>query len=330
MYCLEAASAALIIFVSSTALWIFLGKLSSASRATYCTMAEWSSVLRSGQRVLVLSGNAASKRLLTAWVRAAGAVVSVADCPEEGFTKSSFLAAGASGPRRFDVVIVDGVLDGLPEERLRTALARACAQLTPNGVLLLQGRAALPLNVLACLLQGPAKLLDSILRKLMGGAWTCRSRPNDLVACLPEDTMLESRRAAGPLNETLCVRKMAGAPGPALERLRRLYGNTSMDFCTSSAANRIGAAEEAIRYFVAVVERDDGAEEVGYFAYVELVVLQVRLRLVLMDPICAPGDRATTLRCFLENCGFGYPVCRKNLTCLAACRSRLVNNRCRS
>ena len=106
--------------------------------------------------------------------------------------------------------------------------------------------------------------------------------------------------AAGRLHGALTVRKLAAAPSEAVKRLRRLHGDTSMAFCTSPEANRIGTLEHCIRYFLA--SGDDVTAKVGYVAYVEQVIMGVRLRLVLMDPVGAPGDQETTLRFFHADC----------------------------
>ena len=106
--------------------------------------------------------------------------------------------------------------------------------------------------------------------------------------------------AAGRLHEALTVQKLAAAPSEAVERLRRLHCDTSMACCTSPEANRIGTPEQGIRYFLA--SGDDVTAKVGYVAYVEQVIMSVRLRLVLMDHVGAPGDQETTLRCFLADC----------------------------
>jgi len=79
-----------------------------------------------------------------------------------------------------------------------------------------------------------------------------------------------------------------------VERLRRLYGDTSMAFCTTSAGNRIGVSEEHLRYHL--------ADAFGYVAFTEHVVLGARLRLVIMDPVCAAADREATLRSFVGDC----------------------------
>jgi len=116
-----------------------------------------------------------------------------------------------------------------------------------------------------------------------------RGAPFDTAAWLPSDAILEVRMAAGRLHEALTVRKLAAAPSEAVERLRRLHGDTSMAFCTSPEANRIGTPEHCIRYFRA--SGDDVTSKVGYVAYGEQVIMGVRLCLCCDGPVGAPGTR---------------------------------------
>jgi len=141
--------------------------------------------------------------------------------------------------------------------------------------------------------------------------------PYDTAAWLPSDANLEVRRAAGRLHEALVVRKLKAPPNGTIERLRRLHGDASMAFCTSPEAHRIGTPEHGIRYFLASAHgtSSDDALKSGYVAYMERVILGVRLRLVLMDPVCALGERERTLQSFLADCKAAQ--CRPFFSCIS-------------
>lgn len=72
-----------------------------------------------------------------------------------------------------------------------------------------------------------------------------------------------------------------------------------MSYCTSPLANRIGLPESKLRYFLQTSRYSGADDDGGYVAYTEHVVLFTRLRLVIMDPVCAPDRRLCLLKAHL-------------------------------
>jgi len=259
--------------------------------------AEWRQHFAAGQSVLLVVGETGATAELAAFAGRSGCMVSTLGRDRASLPKSS---------EQYDAVVVDRYLSALPEDEAKDVLGQLCSLLSGGGVLLIQDFAVLPASQLVSLAQSMHHLLES----LWASVFVCDPRlhgpPYDTAAWLPNDVTLEARLAAGGLLEALTVRKLAAAPNQAVEHLRRLHGDTSMAFCTSPEANRIGTPEQGIRYFLASASGSSSGDNytapIGYVSYVEHVIWGVRLRLVLMDPVCAPESRLATLRAFLADC----------------------------
>jgi len=258
---------------------------------------KWENHFGAGQRVLIVCGSSGAEADLAVMARRSGSSVS---------TFGGDAGALAEVRGAYDVVVVDRYLSCLSEGEAEAAFKHLCSLVRAGGVLLAQDLAVLPASLLIGLAESLRRGLDLLWARIFVTTVPPRGPPYDTAAWLPSDANLEVRLAAGRLHEALVVRKLAASPSEAVERLRRLHGDTSMAFCTSSEANRIGAPEQGIRYFLASAHSassvDGSTAKSGYVAYVEQVIMGVRLRLVLMDPVCAPGDRETTLRTFLADC----------------------------
>jgi len=267
------------------------------SRGRLHVEAEWGQHFAAGQSVLLVVGETGTAAELAAFAGRSGCTVSTLGRDRASLPESS---------EQYDAVVVDRYLSALPEDEAKDVLGQLCSLLSVGGVLLIQDFAVLPASQLVSLAQSMHHLLES----LWASVFVCDPRlhgpPYDTAAWLPNDVTLEARLAAGGLLEALTVRKLAAAPNQAVEHLRRLHGDTSMAFCTSPEANRIGTPEQGIRYFLASASGSSSGDNytapIGYVSYVEHVIWGVRLRLVLMDPVCAPESRLATLRAFLADC----------------------------
>jgi len=271
-------------------LWLFRAELRALLvPAGPAPWRRWERHFRPGCRALLLGRGAAGlPRSVAKLAEARGASVV--------FSEPAALGQAAC----FDIVILLGCLDDLPAPDARSLMQQACARVAPGGVLLLRGGAAAPGGVLSWLLRDAlaapvARFLRDALKRLPGGL------AHDAAQWVPADMRVEARAPEGLLREVVEIRRLARAPSEVVERLRRLHGNTSMAFCTSSAANRIGVSPEQLRYHVA--EGVVPGDAIGYVAFLEQVVLGARLRLVIMDPVCAAADVEATLKSFLAESG---------------------------
>mmetsp|Transcript_26908 Transcript_26908/g.71402 ORF Transcript_26908/g.71402 Transcript_26908/m.71402 type:complete len:668 (-) Transcript_26908:358-2361(-) len=278
----------------------FVSRIVGGPRGTW---SAWLSHYGPGRRVLLVCRDERSSAELAASAAAQGAQIFIlnavaADPTDERSEALEVMQHQAE----YDVVVVDSCLSAFPEETSKAMLLHLCTLTSPGGVLLTRDLAVLPGSTVVRLLQSLRHGLVHFLCWLLVCNIPQSGPPYDIAAWLPSDANLEARTFVGPLHEALAVRKRTQSAREAVERLRRLYGGTSMAYCTSADANRIGGVEGSIRYFFSSVFAESCCLETGYVAYVERVHLGARLRLVLMDPVCALADRHSVLMGFLEEC----------------------------
>mmetsp|Transcript_19565 Transcript_19565/g.68015 ORF Transcript_19565/g.68015 Transcript_19565/m.68015 type:complete len:653 (-) Transcript_19565:566-2524(-) len=313
MLCAVLISAAVLLTLLRLVLSLLLPACRRLGAGQPLGVKTWEQHFGAGKRVLIVCGKGGSETDLAVMAGRSGSSISI--FVGARVETSSLVSEGLPEVVRrdltkhhatYDVVLVDRYLSGLPEDEAESSLNHLFSLVSGGGVLLVQDLTVLPASLFFGLAEPLRRGLDLLWAWMFVTTAPLCGPPYDTAAWLPSDANLEVRRAAGRLHEALVVRKLKAPPNEAIEHLRRLHGGTSMAFCTSPEAHRIGTPEHGIRYFLASAHSassvDGSTAKSGYVAYVEQVIMGVRLRLVLMDPVCAPGDRETTLRTFLADC----------------------------